>query len=341
MDLTDSKDFLNFVEEIKNKVKKAQYAALKKVNKELINLYWSIGQDIVVQQEENTWGDSVVDGLSKELQREFEGIRGFSRRNLYLMREFYLTYRNDVIVQPLVAQIGWTHNILILYHCNEKKERGFYIKMTLRHGWSKYSLKKNLKQDLYRRWLLNQQNFNDTVDKERVIEATLAVKDDYNFDFLGVDELPGERALEHALVDNILDFLKEMGSDFTFVARQHKLVVSEDEYYVDLLFFHRRLKSLIAVELKVDEFKPEFAGKMQFYLSALDEQTRIEGENPSIGIIICKTKDRTKVEYTLKDVKRPVGVASYNQYENLNDMPATIARYLPDELELEKKLSQI
>jgi predicted nuclease of restriction endonuclease-like (RecB) superfamily len=230
---------------------------------------------------------------------------------------------------------------LIIGHTKDPKEREFYLKMTAKHGWSKYELQRQLKQDSYKRWMLNQQNFIDTVDENRIIEATLAVKDDYNFDFLGVEGLPSERALENALIDNILDFLKEMGSDFTFVGRQHKLVVSEDEYYVDLLFFHRRLKSLIAVELKTDEFRPEYAGKMQFYLSALDELTKIDGENPSIGIIICKTKDRTKVEYTLKDIKRPVGVASYNQYENLEDIPEKIAKYLPDEDELEKRLGVI
>ena len=212
--------------------------------------------------------------------------------------------------------------------------------MTKKYNWSYRTLNQQIAQKTYEKWLLNQTNFQETVSEERRVKALLAVKDDYNFDFIGLPNEASERELEDALVANITKLLAEMGGYFTFVGRQFRVEVGDDEYFIDLVFYHRKLKCLVAVELKAGKFMPEYAGKMQFYLSALDDIARVEGENPSIGLLICKSKDRTLVEYTLRDVNRPIGVASYNQY-NLNELPQTIAKYLPGEEEIAKRLTPL
>jgi len=257
------------------------------------------------------------------------------------MRKFYLTYKDNPKLQQVAGEIGWGHNLLILDKCKQPQEREFYIRMSRTFGWSRSTLEKQIADKSFERWLLNQTNFDETILEDRRARAVLAVKDDYNFDFLGLPPEASERELEDGLIANITKLLAEMGGHFTFAGRQFRLEVEGDEYFIDLLFYHRQLKSLVAVELKKGEFKPEDAGKMQFYLSALDDQVRIEGENPSIGLIICRSKNRTKVEYTLRDVNRPIGIASYNQYSSVDQLPQTIAKYLPSEEVLEKRLTDL
>ena len=331
-------DFTNFVKEIKAKILSSQYEALKAVNKELINLYWEIGKNIVEKQEKFGWGKAVVQNLSNELQKEFIGIKGFSERNLWNMRNFYLEYKDDSKLQTLSAQIGWSHNVTIFQQCKDNLEREFYIKMVIKFGWTYRVLEHQIENKSYEKFLLNQTNFENTIVEKYKDQAILAVKDEYNFDFLSLSEKYDEKELELGLINSVREFLAQMGTDFTFVGNQYRLEIDDEEYFIDLLLYHRRLKSLIAIELKIGKFKPEYAGKMNFYLSALNDKVKLEDENPSIGIIICKDKKRTTVEYALKDSNQPIGVATYKLTETL---PKEYKNLLPTTQEISKKLENL
>ena len=330
-----SSEYQSFVENIKKRVLSAQYEALKKVNRELIELYWSIGKDITQKQEEFSWGKSIVKNLSNDLQKEFVGIKGFSIQNLWNMRQFYLEYQDNEKLQPLVREISWTKNVVIFQKSKDVLEREFYIKMTKKFGWTKNVLINQIENKAYEKHLLNQTNFNKTIQEKYQYQASLAVKDSYNFGFLDLSDKHSERELELGLIRNIREFLAQMGSDFTFIGNQYKLEVANEEYFIDLLLYHRRLKALIAIELKIGKFKPEYAGKMSFYLSILNETVKLSDENPSIGIIICKDKNRTTVEYALKENSQPMGVTTY---QLSNSLPDNLEAYLPSRDEIEKNL---
>jgi predicted nuclease of restriction endonuclease-like (RecB) superfamily len=313
--------------EIKQRIRSAQYEALKAVNREMINLYWDIGQIIVTQQQGASWGKSVVEQLAKDLQAEFPGISGFSARNIWRMRDFYLTYHSKEILPPMVAEIGWTHNIVILEKCKDDLEREFYIRMTRKFGWTKNVLIHQIENQTYEKTLLNQTNFDKTVPAEIRNQLKLAVKDEYTFDFLELADEHSERQLEQAILARVEPFLQEMGGRFTFVGSQYRLEVSDKEFFIDLLLYHRQLRCLVAIELKTGEFLPEYVGKMQFYLAALDDLSRFPDENLSIGIILCKSKDKTIVEYALRESNKPIGIATYKLFSTLpqelkNQLPA-------------------
>ena len=335
-DISTQTQYVDFVVSIKRRILHSQYEALKSVNKELITLYWDIGKSIVEKQDAFGWGKSVVKTLAKDLQTEFVGMKGFSERNLRNMRTFYLEYKDSEKLQALTAEIGWTHNVTIFQKCKDNLEREFYIQMTKRYGWTYRVLINHIENKSYEKFLLNQTNFNETVPDRYKDQAKLAVKDAYVFDFLELGEAHSERELETAIVKNISKFLTQMGNDFTFIGNQYRLEVDEEEYFIDLLLFHRRLKSLIAVELKIGKFKPEYAGKMNFYLSVLNDLVKLEDENPSIGIIICKDKTRTTVEYALKDSNKPIGVSSYHI---LDKLPQELKSFLPSSEEIATRLS--
>ena len=331
-------DFTNFVKEIKAKILSSQYEALKAVNKELINLYWEIGKDIVEKQEKFGWGKAVVKNLSNELQKEFIGIKGFSMQNLWNMRQFYLEYYQNEKLQTLSREIGWSHNTMIFHKCKDNLEREFYIKMVIKFGWTYRVLEHQIENKSYEKFLLNQTNFDNTIVEKYKNQAILAVKDEYNFDFLSLSEKYDEKELELGLINSVREFLAQMGTDFTFVENQYRLEIDDEEYFIDLLLYHRRLKSLIAIELKIGKFKPEYAGKMNFYLSALNDKVKLEDENPSIGIIICKDKKRTTVEYALKDSNQPIGVATYKLTETL---PKEYKNLLPTTEDISKRLENL
>ncbi len=335
MNIQTTKEFTSFVNEIKNKILSSQYEALKKVNKELIDLYWSIGKNIVEKQQQHNWGKSVVKNLSLELQKEFVGIKGFSERNLWNMRTFYIEYKENKKLQTLSAQIGWSHNVLIFQKCKDDLQREFYIKSVIKLGWTYRVLDNQIDNQTYEKYLLNQTNFDNTLPKKYKHQAKFAVKDEYNYDFLELSDNHNEYELEIGLINKIREFLTQMGTDFTFVANQYRLEVGDEEYFIDLLLYHRRLKSLIAIELKIGSFKPEYAGKMSFYLSVLNDKVKLEDENASIGIIICKEKNRTVVEYALKETNQPIGVATYKTTKTL---PKNFKEYLPTTKEIEENL---
>lgn len=328
-------EYQPLINEIKELIHKKQYHVLKQLNAETINLYWEIGKEISRQQQEKGWGKSIVQILSKELQKEFPGAKGYSAANLWRMRNFYLTYRNSEKLAPMVREISWSNNIIIMEKCKDELQKEFYIQMTKRYGWTKRVLTNFIEAQTYEKYLLNQTNFDSTLPEERRVQAKLAIKDEYTFDFAELSPEYTEHELEMQLVNNIRAFLIEMGGDFTFIANQYHLVVGNRDLYIDLLLFHRRLRSLVAIELKIGEFEAEYAGKMQLYLTALDEQVKLPDENSSIGIIICKTKDKTFVEYALKQSNVPIGVATYQLH---NSLPEDMKELLPDPEEIVERL---
>jgi predicted nuclease of restriction endonuclease-like (RecB) superfamily len=332
------KDYAILLNDIKQRIRSAQYEALKAVNKELISLYWDIGRIIVERQKEEKWGKSTVEQLAKDLQAEFPGMGGFSSRNIWRMRSFYITYEGNPKLPPLVAEIGWTHNYTILEKCKDNLEREFYIRMTRKFGWTKNVLIHQIDNQSYEKTLLNQTNFDQTLPAEIRNQAKLAIKDEYTFDFLELGDEHSERQLEQAALSRIEPFLREMGGVFSFVGSQYRLEISDTEYFIDLLLYHRRLKCLVALELKIGEFIPEYVGKMQFYLAVLDDKVRMEDENPSIGIILCKSKDKTIVEYALRDSNKPIGVGAYRIVTTL---PRELRGQLPTSEQIAKLLEDV
>lgn len=335
VNITQDTDFKNFVSEVKAKIQNAQKFALQAVNKELIALYSDIGKIITQRQEHFGWGKSVVESLAKELQSGFEGLSGFSARNLWNMRNFYLAYKDNQKLQTLSAEISWSHNVLIFQKCKDDLQREFYIKSTLKNAWSYRVLDNHIDNQSYEKSLLSQNNFDSTLPQNLSQKASLILKDEYTFDFLSLRNEHSEKELELALIRQVQNFLTQMGSDYAFMGNQYKLEADGQEFFIDLLLYHRRLKSLIAIELKIGTFKPEYAGKMNFYLALLDEQVRIDGENSSIGIIICKDKSKTIVEYALKNTTKPIGVATYTLTKT---PPKDLAKLLPTPKEIGERL---
>ncbi|WP_010252908.1 PDDEXK nuclease domain-containing protein [Treponema primitia] len=280
---------LFFIASIKEKIHLAQYEALKVVNTHLINLYWDIGKDISDKQSES-WGKSIVPVLSSELQKEFHGISGFSVSNLWYMAQFYSEYHDVEFLEPLVREISWSKHIAIMKKCKDTQERRFYIMATKKFGWSKNVLINQIGNKTYEKYLLDQTNYDTTLPENIRKQAILAVKDEYTFDFLDLADEHSERELESALVNNIRSFLLEMGNQFAFIGNQFKIKAGKKEYFIDLLLYHRSLHCLVAVELKIGEFQPEYKGKMEFYLTILNEKVKLSDENDSIGIISVKKR---------------------------------------------------
>jgi Uncharacterized conserved protein len=327
---------IDFIAAIKQKVRQAQYEALKAVNVQLINLYWEIGKSITEKQSES-WGKSIVPKLSEVLQSEFPGIGGFSTTNLWLMAQFYSEYHSDINLQPLVGEISWTKHVVILNKSKDSLERKFYILSTQKFGWTKNVLIHQIENKTYKKYLFNQTNFEQTLPEQTQTQALYTVKDEYTFDFLELGEQYSESQLETALILNIRNFLLEMGNQFTFVGNQFKLHVDDHEYFIDLLLYHRQLQCLVAIELKIGDCQPEFKGKMEFYLSVLNDKIKLPNENDSIGIIICKEKNRTIVEYSLKSSTMPIGVATYTTTPQL---PSDYQQLLPDGKTISEKLNR-
>ncbi|MFH1950594.1 MAG: PDDEXK nuclease domain-containing protein [Pseudomonadota bacterium] len=332
------RDYPQTLEEIKNRVRAAQYEALKTVNRELVALYWDIGSIIVRRQQEQSWGKSVVERLAADLQQEFPGIAGFSARNIWYMRRFCLCYQESPKLQPLVAEIGWSQNLIILDKCKDDLQREFYIRMIRKFGWTKNVLALRIQDQAYEKTLLGQTNFEKNLPEPLKNQAKLAVRDEYTFDFLELGDEHSERELERAIIARIEQFLREMGGMFAFMGSQYRLEIDGEEYFIDLLLYHRVLKCLVAIELKISDFKPEYVGKMQFYLAALDDRVRLPDENPSIGMILCREKKRAIVEYALRESNKPIGVAAYRIVRRL---PAALKGKLPEPSQIERLLEAV
>lgn len=332
-------DYVPLLNEIKSRIRSAQVKATIAANRELIALYWEIGKFLVQKQQQSGWGDAVVAQIAGDLRRDFPNLTGFSRSNLSAMRQFYESYYNDSqIVQQLVGQIPWGHNLLILAKVKHPLQREWYLLQTLEHGWSRAILEHQIESDLYGRQVeaAKTSNFALTLPAPQSDLAQQMLKDTYVFDFLTLQPKAQERDLELALVEKIKDFLLELGTGFAFMGNQFHVEVGGRDFYIDLLFYHHRLRCLIAIDLKVQEFEPEFAGKMNFYLTALNKQVRHADDQPSIGIILCKTKNSMVVEYALQEMQQPIGVA---HYVHTNQLPADKQDALPQPADFERMLN--
>ena len=276
-----SPEYLNFKNEITARIRSAQYEALKAVNKEMIALYWEVGKRITEQQTALGWGKSVVENLSRDIQKEFPGIKGFGVSNMWDMARFYTEYQSNEILQPLVGEISWSKHIVILTKCKETQQRQFYILATKKYGWTKDVLINKIEAKTYENYLLGQSNFDITLPDSIKNQAILALKDEYTFDLVGLAEEHSEYELEQAIIKNIRAFLMEFGTDFSFIGNQYRLEVDGKEYFIDLLLYNRRLQAMIAIELKIGEFQPEYKGKMEFYLNILNDTVKLPHENPA------------------------------------------------------------
>ena len=330
-----SPEYLNFKNEITARIRSAQYEALKAVNKEMIALYWEVGKRITEQQTALGWGKSVVENLSRDIQKEFPGIKGFGVSNMWDMARFYTEYQSNEFLQPLVGEISWSKHIVILTKCKETQQRQFYILATKKYGWTKDVLINKIEAKTYENYLLGQSNFDITLPDSIKNQAILALKDEYTFDLVGLAEEHSEYELEQAIIKNIRAFLMEFGTDFSFIGNQYRLEVDGKEYFIDLLLYNRRLQAMIAIELKIGEFQPEYKGKMEFYLNILNDTVKLPHENPAIGIIICKSKSRMIVEYALKSSNMPIGVATYSLS---SELPEAYKKLLPTSEEIAKKI---
>ena len=330
-----SPEYLNFKNEITARIRSAQYEALKAVNKEMIALYWEVGKRITEQQTALGWGKSVVENLSRDIQKEFPGIKGFGVSNMWDMARFYTEYQSNEILQPLVGEISWSKHIVILTKCKETQQRQFYILATKKYGWTKDVLINKIEAKTYENYLLGQSNFDITLPDSIKNQAILALKDEYTFDLVGLAEEHSEYELEQAIIKNIRAFLMEFGTDFSFIGNEYRLEVDGKEYFIDLLLYNRRLQAMIAIELKIGEFQPEYKGKMEFYLNILNDTVKLPHENPAIGIIICKSKSRMIVEYALKSSNMPIGVATYSLS---SELPEAYKKLLPTSEEIAKKI---
>ena len=325
----------DFLQEIKAQIRQRQFQALRAANRELLQLYWWLGENISRRQTEQGWGKSVVENLARDLQTEFPGRNGFSVQNLWAMRQFFNAYQTKPNLQSLIGEISWAKNLLIMARCKDDLEREFYLRATARFGWTTKVLQHQLDNHSYAQYLNGQTNFDAAVPDTIKAQAMLAVKDHYTFDFLGLADAHSERELEEALVKNLRRFLAEMGGAFTFVGNQYRLEVDGKDYFIDLLLFHRRLRCLVAIELKIGEFKPEHKGQIEFYLDTLDQQHRLEGENPPIGIVICRSKTKTIVEYALRTASHALGIATYTVTPQL---PAQYLDELPSPEQIAARL---
>lgn len=354
--LSMDNDYISWFKVIKEKVYRLQIKAAIAVNVELLSFYWDLGRDIIDKQTNKNWGDAVIEQLSKDLHSAFPEIKGFSRSNLFYIKKWYLFYseQSKTIqqavgqiklpenidtpekIQQLVGQIPWGHNILIITKIKNIDEAIFYASETLINGWSRSILRMQIETNLYSRQGKATTNFITTLPKHQSDLANQTLKDPYIFDILALKKEADERSIENQLTKHITKFLLELGSGFAFVGRQYKIQLSEKERFIDLLFYHLKLRCYVVIELKADEFEAEHAGKLALYISAIDKTLRMENDNPTIGLILCKKRDKIEAEYLLNVFKQPIGIA---EYEFSKALPNKLKSELPSIDDIENELS--
>jgi predicted nuclease of restriction endonuclease-like (RecB) superfamily len=355
-----TQDYKAFVRDIKQQIQFSQIKAAISVNQRLLKLYWDMADRIVVKQKQSAWGDGFLTQLSKDLQAEFPDMKGFSLRNIKYMKQWFDFWSSEPFIakqlasqleksEPiqsqstsssigqqvaaqlensvnttevtlLIWQIPWWHNVVIITKIKSQEEALFYVQKTIENNWSRAVLTHQIEAELFKREGNAQTNFQATLPKPQSDLAQQIIKDPYTFDFLNLREKHDERELENALASQVTSFLLELGAGFSFIARQYRLTVEEDDFYIDLLLYHVKLHCYVVVELKAVKFQPEFTGKLNFYISAVDGMLKTAQDNPTIGILICKSKNKTVVEYALKDMHQPIGVSAY-----------TLTHHLPEE----------
>lgn len=346
--LLQNQDYNNWLKALKQKVRLAQIKAAVQVNTALLEFYWQLGADIVERQKTAKWGSGFLLQLSQDLMAEFPEMKGFSKNNLQYIKRWYLFYEQLIVncgtdcstIAPLstahLFQIPWGHNLILVSKCVDVEEALYYVNQTLEHNWSRAVLVHQIESGLYHRKGKAVTNFSATLPMPQSDLAQQLIKDPYCFDFLGMTESHNERELEKALTEHITKFLLELGVGFAFIGRQRPLQVGERDFFIDLLFYHTRLHCYVVIELKTGDFEPEYAGKLNFYLKAVDEQLKSGRDEPSIGILLCKSRDKLVVEYALSDIRKPMGVAEYQLTQAL---PDNLKANLPSIEKLEAEFS--
>jgi predicted nuclease of restriction endonuclease-like (RecB) superfamily len=327
--------YAQFLADLKSRIRAAQVRASLSVNRELILLYWHMGRDILERQDRERWGSKVINRLATDLKRAFPEMKGFSPRNLKYMKRFAEVWAEEEFVQQVAAQLPWFHNCVLLDKLCERAERTWYARAAIQYGWSRSVLVHQIESGLHRRQGKAITNFDRALPSPQSDLAQDVTKDPYNFDFLTLGKEAHERDLERGLLDHLRQFLLKLGVGFAFVGSQYGLVVGNEEFFIDLLFYHLKLWAFVVVDLKMRTFEPEFAGKMNFYLSAVDDLLRHPDDQPSIGIILCKTRERFVAEYALRDINKPIGISEYRLAESL---PDKLQGSLPTIEELENEL---
>ncbi len=309
--MSNNLDF-NF-NEIINMIETRRNNAYKKVNEELISLYWDFGKYISEKVEDSNWGEKIVDKLEEFMKREYPTMKGFNKRGIYRMKQFYETYKNYPIVSPLVTQISWTNNLMILSMTKTIEEKEFYIRMCIKNNYSKRELDRQISSGYFHRYMLSDGKANQSLTKATGEEdyPNTRILDTYSLEFLDLPNNYSEKDLKKAIISNMKDFILEIGKDFTFVGEEYRVQVGGQDFFIDLLFYNRALSCLVAFELKIGDFMPEYISKMDFYLEALDRQEKKENENPSVGIILCSGKNEQVVEYAMSRTMSPTMVSQY------------------------------
>jgi predicted nuclease of restriction endonuclease-like (RecB) superfamily len=345
------KQYVNWLKELKSKIQNVQLKAAVSVNKELLTFYWSLGEDIVIRQKNSKWGEGFIKQLSRDLSSSFPDMKGFSFSNLKYIKQWYLFYSDSfeksqqavgfiLEGQQLVAQITqipWGHNIKIITKCKTKEEALFYVNNTMKNNWSRSVLEHQIESGLWQREGTAITNFSETLPKNQSDLAKEVLKDPYIFDFLSLSKEHNERDLELGLIKHITSFLLELGAGFAYLGRQFQLQVGKRVFFIDLLFYHTKLHCYILIELKTGEFEPEYAGKLNFYLKAVDEKLKKDGDEPTIGILLCKNKDKLVAEYSLSDIHKPIGVSEYQLTQLL---PESLKTSLPSIEDIETELAE-
>lgn len=360
MEITTT-EYKNWLVELKSKIRSSQIKAAIAVNSELIAFYWELGKSI--SEKESVWGSKLIEKVAQDLKEEFPEMKGLSRRNLFNCKQFYKFYASDLVqqavalmeqlaspelqsssnqslnkMQQLLIQVPWGHNILIFTKSKDTNEAVFYIQQTIENNWSRDILDLQIKSNLYERQGKSITNFKNTLPEPFSDLAIQTLKDPYVFDFIALDTKYRERDIENQLVQHITKFLLELGKGFAFVGQQYHLVIADNDYYIDLLFYHTRLKCYVVVELKNTKFIPEFAGKLNFYLSAVDSLVKQNDDNPTIGILLCKDKSNLEAEFALRDINKPIGISELKLTENL---PDNLKSSLPTIEEIEQELKRL
>ena len=359
MNIDTTENYKTFITDIKSKITLSQIKIASTVNSALLVFYWELGEMISLKQKETQWGSKFIEQMANDLKKEFPSLKGFSRTNLFYIKKFYEFYSVDLVqlnsglnqndgknqivqrrvgqIDNIIFQIPWRHNIEILNKTKTIEEAIYYIKQTIINSWSKDTLALNLKTDLFHRDGKSINNFKNTLAQPQSDLAIQTIKDPYVFDFLAFEKPFIERDIENKLIDNITKFLLELGKGFAYVGKQYHLEIANQDYYLDLLFYHIELKCYVVIELKNRKFIPEFAGKLNFYISAVDTLLKKENDNPTIGIILCRDKNNIEVEFALRDINKPMGVSEFELTEIL---PDNLKSSLPTIQEIEEEFNE-
>jgi predicted nuclease of restriction endonuclease-like (RecB) superfamily len=334
-----SPEYNTLLTDLKERIRQARVRAALSVNRELVVLYWNIGREILQRQVQQGWGSKVIDRLAHDLRQEFPEMKGFSPRNLHYMRAFAETYDDEAILQQVVAGLPWGHNVRLMEAVKDPEERLWYAQQAIAHGWSRNVLLTHIDNELYSRKKDGAiTNFERTLPDTQSDLAQELIKNSYTFDFLSISSEAREQELKNALVDHIRNFLLELGVGFAFVGSQYHLEVGEQDFFIDLLFYHLKLRCFVVIDLKMGDFQPEFSGKMNFYVSVVDDLLRHADDRPTIGIILCRTKNKAIAEYALRDVQKPIGISTHR---TSTELPESLKEQLPTVELLEERLNKV